>query len=85
MFETAAVIYFEMNRSSPLHGFSTKWTKLMTRPAARPKQSGADSAVARPLVGVGGFAGCMVLAAARLRASGMEIIAMARGQRKLSS
>jgi hypothetical protein len=52
MFETAAVIYFEMNRSSPLHGFSTEWTKLMTRPAARPNQSGADSAVARPTMGI---------------------------------
>ena len=56
-----------------------------THPAAPPNQSGADSAVARRQLEVGGFAGCMVLAAAHLRASGMEIIAMARGQRKLSS
>ena len=47
-----------------------------THPAAPPNQSGADSAVARRQLEVGGFAGCMVLAA-HLRASGMEIIAMA--------
>ena len=57
----------------------------MPRPAAVPDRIGADGSAARPQYKVGGFAGCMVLVAARPRASGMEIIVMARGQRKFSS
>jgi hypothetical protein len=57
----------------------------MTHPAAAPDQSGVGSAAARQRSEVGGFAGCMVLAAAHRRASGMEIIVTARRRRKLSS
>jgi hypothetical protein len=57
--------------------------KLMRRRAAPLIQSGADSAVAHPRSEGGEFAGCTVLAAARLRASGTEIIVMGPGRRKL--